>query len=203
MERWGITPYISACYAAPFIMANISSDPANPAAEAWWTHKVGEIKALMPTFGGFVVKADSEGNQGPQAFNQTEADGANLLARALKTVGGIVMWRAFVYGGDTKIGNEDRAREAYDTFLPLDGKFLDNVIVQVKNVRTRRRTTCDLILQPLGSKLVVRCDRRARWISKSENLCRLSSRAGSRRQTSSWRCRRRRSTRGSRSTRCR
>ena len=66
MERWGITPYISACYAAPFIMANISSDPANPAAEAWWTHKVAEIKALMPTFGGFVVKADSEGNQGPQ-----------------------------------------------------------------------------------------------------------------------------------------
>ena len=55
MERWGITPYISACYAAPFIMANISSDPANPAAEAWWTHKVAEIKALMPTFGGFVV----------------------------------------------------------------------------------------------------------------------------------------------------
>ena len=86
-------PYFSACYAAPYLMANISSDPSNPLAEKWWVEKLAEIHTQMPTFGGFVVKADSEGNQGPQAFNKTEADGANLLARALKTVDGIVMWR--------------------------------------------------------------------------------------------------------------
>ena len=80
------------------------------------------------------MKADSEGNQGPQAFNATEADGANLLADALTAQGkgGIVMWRAFVYG-DGDIGKEDRARQAYDTFLPLDGMFRENVIVQIKN----------------------------------------------------------------------
>eukprot|EP01052_Picozoa_sp_SAG31_P015172 SAG31_NODE_967_length_10684_cov_58.582239_10_plen_357_part_00 len=99
LEKWGMVPYISASYAAPFALANISSDPANPEAQTWWAKKVVEIKKLLPTFAGFVVKADSEGNQGPHAFNKTEADGANLLARALKPVGGVVLWRAFVYGG--------------------------------------------------------------------------------------------------------
>jgi alpha-glucuronidase len=99
LEKWGVAPYISASYAAPFTLANISSDPSNPVAESWWNEKVAEIKEQLPTFAGFVVKADSEGNQGPQAFNKTEADGANLLARAMKPVGGVVLWRAFVYGG--------------------------------------------------------------------------------------------------------
>lgn len=167
LQRWGLTPYISACYAAPFIMANVSSDPANPQALAWWKRKVSEIKQLLPTFGGFVVKADSEGNQGPQAFNRTEADGANLhyyflrstlaeiylrracsgqsiesrntaaganlLARALRPEGGIVMWRAFVYGGRIDGRWQERAKQAYLTFKPLDGLFDDNVIVQIKN----------------------------------------------------------------------
>ena len=133
LEKWGVQPYISAAYAAPYILANISSDPANPRAESWWTEKVAEIKQLLPTFAGFVVKADSEGNQGPHAFNRTEADGANLLAHALKPVGGVVLWRAFVYGGQIDGQWQERAKQAYMTFKPLDGKFDDNVIVQVKN----------------------------------------------------------------------
>lgn len=99
---------------------------------AWWAAKTKGIVALMPFFGGFLVKADSEGNQGPLGYNRTEADGANLLARALRPYGGIVMWRAFVYGNG-KTAKEDRARQAYDTFVPLDGGFDDNVVVQIKN----------------------------------------------------------------------
>lgn len=133
LEAWGITPYFAVCYAAPFIMANISSSPANPAAETWWADKAREIRDLLPTFGGFIVNADSEGNQGPQDFNTTEADGANLLARAVKPIGGVVIWRAFVYDGDTEIGHEDRARQAYNVFKPIDGGFDDNVVVQIKN----------------------------------------------------------------------
>ena len=95
--------------------------------------KQGLPNLPMPTFGGFVVKADSEGNQGPQAFNKTEADGANLLARALKPIGGIVMWRAFVYNNMIDGQWQERAKQAYMTFKPLDGRFDDNVIVQVNN----------------------------------------------------------------------
>ena len=133
LERWGLAPYISASYAAPFALANISSNPSNPKAQQWWNAKAAEIKQLLPTFAGFVVKADSEGNQGPHTFNKTEADGANLLARALKPVAGVVLWRAFVYGGQIDGQWQERAKQAYLTFKPLDGKFNDNVIVQIKN----------------------------------------------------------------------
>eukprot|EP00927_Polykrikos_kofoidii_P054465 TRINITY_DN48879_c0_g1_i1.p1 TRINITY_DN48879_c0_g1~~TRINITY_DN48879_c0_g1_i1.p1 ORF type:complete len:910 (+),score=68.65 TRINITY_DN48879_c0_g1_i1:61-2790(+) len=133
LERFAITPYFSVCYAAPHVLSNVTSDPLSQAALRWWQDKIREFKAGMPTLGGFVVKADSEGNQGPQAFNRTEADGANMLARALRPHNSIVLWRAFVYGGDTKIGHEDRARQTYDTFMPLDGEFDDNVVVQIKH----------------------------------------------------------------------
>eukprot|EP00935_MAST-01C_sp_MAST-1C-sp1_P002018 g2018.t1 len=129
MHRYGIRPYFSACYASPFLQRNISCDPLNPAAIQWWKAKTDEIYKLMPNFGGFVVKADSEGNQGPIHFNRTEAQGANLLARALKPHGGLVLWRAFVYG----LSEGDRAKQAWDIFMPLDGKFDENVIVQIKN----------------------------------------------------------------------
>lgn len=128
-----ITPYFSVCYASPYVLSNVSSDPKSAAAADWWAAKVKEIYSVWGGgFGGFLVKADSEGNQGPQAFNATEADGANLLATALAPHGGIVMWRAFVYGGGT-VGKEDRAKQAFDTFKPLDGAFLPNVVVQIKN----------------------------------------------------------------------
>ena len=98
MARYGITPYLSACFGAPQVMANLSCDPQSRVAQKWWKDKADEIWELWPSFGGFLVKADSEGNIGPLTFNRTEADGANLLARAVAPHSGIVMWRAFVYG---------------------------------------------------------------------------------------------------------
>eukprot|EP00746_Dinoflagellata_sp_MGD_P039578 gnl/MRDRNA2_/MRDRNA2_195534_c0_seq1.p1 gnl/MRDRNA2_/MRDRNA2_195534_c0~~gnl/MRDRNA2_/MRDRNA2_195534_c0_seq1.p1 ORF type:complete len:580 (-),score=88.83 gnl/MRDRNA2_/MRDRNA2_195534_c0_seq1:16-1638(-) len=132
MADFAITPYISACWASPTILGNVTSDPKSPLAQKWWEDKVNEIYDLWPNFGGFLVKADSEGNVGPQTYNRTEAEGANLLAAALKPHGGIVVWRAFIYGNG-EIGKEDIAKQAYDTFMPLDGMFDSNVIVQIKN----------------------------------------------------------------------
>jgi len=106
-----------------------TADPLDPAVIAWWKTKADEIYKLIPDFGGFLVKANSEGEPGPQDYHRTHADGANMLAEALRPHGGIVLWRAFVYSSM----NEDRAKQAYDEFQPLDGKFADNVIVQIKN----------------------------------------------------------------------
>ena len=116
---YGIRPYWTLCYAAPTLLANISSNPdpiENPAAGQWWADKFTEIKSLFPTFGGVLVKADCEGNEGPQSYNKTEADGANMLARALKPIDDtVVMLRAFIYGGDTSNAHEEKAKQEYDT----------------------------------------------------------------------------------------
>ena len=101
----------------------------NEKVQQWWKDKAKEIYELIPDFGGFLVKANSEGLPGPQDFGRTHADGANMLADALKPYNGIVMWRAFVY----KSSMDDRAGQAYNEFTPLDGKFRSNVILQVKN----------------------------------------------------------------------
>ena len=97
---------------------------------AWWKAKADEIYGIIPDFGGFLVKANSEGQPGPQDYKRTHADGANMLAEAVAPHGGIVMWRAFVYSNEVPV---DRVKQAYDEFTPLDGKFLPNVLVQVKN----------------------------------------------------------------------
>jgi alpha-glucuronidase len=107
-----------------------TADPLDPAVITWWNDKAAEIYRAIPDFGGFLVKANSEGQPGPQAYHRTHADGANLLAAALAPHGGIVIWRAFVY--DNKVP-DDRHKQAYNEFVPLDGKFLPNVVVQVKN----------------------------------------------------------------------
>ena len=96
-RRYGLTVYFSACFDSPTLLANLSSDPLASEAQAWWRSKASEVYSLLPGFGGWLVKADSEGNGGPIVYNRTEADGANLLARAVAPYGGIVMWRAFVY----------------------------------------------------------------------------------------------------------
>ena len=106
------------------------ADPLDPAVAEWWKRKCGEIYRLIPDFGGFVVKANSENQPGPQDYGRTHADGANVLADALAPHGGIVMWRAFVY--DQAV-DPDRTKRAYIEFTALDGKFRDNVMVQVKN----------------------------------------------------------------------
>ena len=127
---WGIRVYLSARFSAPIDIGGLkTADPLDPAVRAWWAAKANEIYTQIPDFGGFLVKANSEGEPGPQDYHRTHADGANMLAEALRPHGGIVLWRAFVYSSM----NEDRAKQAYDEFQPLDGKFADNVIVQIKN----------------------------------------------------------------------
>lgn len=127
---YGIQVYLSVNFASPAVLDGLAdADPLRKEVCLWWKNKVKEIYTLIPDFGGFLVKANSEGQPGPQDYGRTHADGANMLAEALKPYKGIVMWRAFVY--DPK--EPDRAKQAYDEFMPLDGKFHDNVIVQVKN----------------------------------------------------------------------
>ena len=131
LRPWGIRVYLSARFSAPMEIGGLATaDPLDPAVRAWWRAKASEIYQVIPDFGGFLVKANSEGQPGPQDYGRTHADGANMLAEALAPHGGIVMWRAFVYSPDNP---DDRAKQAYTEFKPLDGRFHDNVLVQVKN----------------------------------------------------------------------
>lgn len=127
---YGIKVYLSVNFASPMVLDSFpTADPLDSSVAQWWKDKAAEIYKLIPDFGGFLVKANSEGQPGPMDFGRTHADGANMLASALKPHGGIVMWRAFVYSPD----DDDRAKQAYREFTPLDGKFADNVIIQIKN----------------------------------------------------------------------
>ncbi|WP_376699703.1 alpha-glucuronidase family glycosyl hydrolase [Sphingomonas endophytica] len=128
---WGIKVYLSARFSAPIELGGLkTADPRDPQVAAWWKAKADEIYRAIPDFGGFLVKANSEGQPGPRDYGASHADGANMLAAAVKPHGGIVMWRAFVYA---ETDPEDRAKQAYTEFKPLDGTFADNVLVQVKN----------------------------------------------------------------------
>ncbi|HKO48426.1 MAG TPA: alpha-glucuronidase family glycosyl hydrolase [Polyangiaceae bacterium] len=128
---YGIKVYLSARFSAPVELGGLTTaDPADPAVQKWWTDKAAEIYAAIPDFGGFLVKANSEGQPGPQTYKRTHAEGANLLAKAVAPHGGIVIWRAFVY---STVPGSDRIKQAYDEFKPLDGSFDANVLVQVKN----------------------------------------------------------------------
>ncbi|MFT3738169.1 MAG: alpha-glucuronidase [Breznakibacter sp.] len=130
LRPYGIKTYLSIKFSSPSMIGGLkNSDPLNPEVIKWWNDKAMEIYKLIPDFGGFLVKANSEGQPGPQDYGRTHADGANMLADALKPYGGIVMWRAFVY----QTSGEDRTKQAYNEFMPFDGQFRDNVIVQVKN----------------------------------------------------------------------
>ena len=130
LRPYGIRVYLSINFASPIKVGGLTTaDPLDKKVVAWWKEKVNEIYKLIPDFGGFLVKANSEGEPGPQDFGRTHADGANMLARVLKPHKGIVMWRAFVYAPQSP----DRANQAYLEFMPLDGQFADNVIIQIKN----------------------------------------------------------------------
>lgn len=135
-NRYGIKLYTSVNFAAPMELAGLDScDPLNPKVAAWWKETTRHIYEVIPDFGGFLVKADSEGRPGPFTYDRTHADGANMLARALAPYGGILIWRCFVYncGQDWRDKKTDRARAAYDNFIGLDGLFDDNVVLQIKN----------------------------------------------------------------------
>ena len=128
---YGIQVYLTARFSAPIEAGKLSTaDPLNESVKMWWAEKAREIYSLIPDFGGFLVKANSEGQPGPQNYGRSHADGANMLADAVAPFGGIVMWRAFVYSNELP---EDRHKQANIEFEPLDGAFRDNVIIQVKN----------------------------------------------------------------------
>ena len=130
-RSYGIQVYLTARFSAPIEIGNLeTADPLDKNVQEWWSNKAAEIYKRIPDFGGFLVKANSEGQPGPQNYGRNHVDGANMMATALKPFGGNVIWRAFVY---SEHDDTDRAKQAYDEFLPYDGSFKDNVIVQVKN----------------------------------------------------------------------
>ncbi len=132
LRPYGIRTYLSVNFATPMALGGLkTADPLDPEVAQWWKDKAKEIYSIIPDFGGFLVKANSEGQPGPGDYNRTHADGANMLADALKPYGGIVMWRCFVYGNKHK--GEDRVKQAVTEFKGEDGLFRDNVILQAKN----------------------------------------------------------------------
>jgi alpha-glucuronidase len=134
--KYGIKTFISINFAAPRVVGNLTTfDPLNATVIEFWKNRTDEIYRIIPNFGGFVVKADAEGEPGPLQYGRSHADGANLFGRLLKPYSGICIWRCFVYNyrQDWRDRKTDRARAAYDTFLQLDGSFADNVVLQIKN----------------------------------------------------------------------
>ena len=132
LRPYGIRVYLSINFASPMALGYTkTADPLDKKVQLWWKKKAKEIYAAIPDFGGFLVKANSEGQPGPGDYHRTHADGANMLADAVKPYGGIVMWRSFVYGANHK--GEDRVKQAVSEFKDMDGKFRDNVILQSKN----------------------------------------------------------------------
>ena len=130
-RAYGLKVYLTARFSAPIEIGGLkTADPLDPQVREWWKKKADTIYQAIPDFGGFLVKANSEGQPGPQNYGRNHADGANMLAEAVAPHNGIVMWRAFVYSNEVP---EDRFKQAYNEFKPLDGKFLPNVLVQVKN----------------------------------------------------------------------
>lgn len=135
-SAYGITLYLSVNFAAPIELGGLdSADPCDPDVQNWWKEKAEELYHRLPEFGGFLVKADSEGRPGPFTYGRTHADGANMLADAVAPYGGRIIWRCFVYDcrQDWRDRKTDRARSGYDNFMPLDGLFRENVILQIKN----------------------------------------------------------------------
>lgn len=132
LRPYGVRVYLSVNFASPMVLGKLkTADPLNPAVRAWWQRKTKEIYKAIPDFGGFLVKANSEGQPGPGDYGRSHAEGANMLADAVAPYGGIIMWRSFVYGANHK--GEDRVKQAVSEFRPCDGKFRENVILQSKN----------------------------------------------------------------------
>ena len=143
LRPYGIKVYLSVNFASPKALGDLdTADPLDKRVQQWWAKKAKEIYRYIPDFGGFLVKANSEGEPGPMDYGRTHVDGANMLATALQPYGGIVMWRAFVYSAKGDVADKtpaqlaherDRANQAYDEFIRFDGQFKDNVIIQIKN----------------------------------------------------------------------
>jgi alpha-glucuronidase len=135
-RAYGIKVFLSVNFAAPLQLAGLATaDPLDPEVKVWWQRKTAEIYREIPDFGGFLVKADSEHRPGPFTYHRTQAEGANMLAEAVRDFGGLVIWRCFVYNcqQDWRDTSTDRAKAAYEYFKPLDGQFAENVVLQIKN----------------------------------------------------------------------
>ena len=170
LREYGIKTYLSIKWTSPISLSGLTSgDPLDPKVRKWWKDKAAEIYAAIPDFGGFLVKANSEGQAGPQDYGRTHADGANMLAEAVAPFGGIVMWRAFVYSPTSP----DRANQAVEEFLPLDGKFADNVIIQIKNGPVDfqpREPFSPLFGQLKDTKMMIECQITQEYLGFSHHL---------------------------------
>jgi alpha-glucuronidase len=175
----GIAVHLSVSFAAPMTLGGLpTADPRDPAVRRWWDSTTAAVYAAIPDFGGYVVKADSEGQPGPFAYGRDHADGANLLARALKPHGGTVFWRAFVYNHrqDWRDRTTDRARAAHEHFAPLDGAFDDNVVLQVKygpmDFQTREPVSPVLAAMP-RTRLAAEFQLTQEYTGQQKHICHL------------------------------
>jgi alpha-glucuronidase len=180
MRPFGVRVHLSVSFAAPIILGGLgTADPLDPEVRQWWAGAVEKVYAAVPDFGGFVVKADSEGQPGPFAYGRSHADGANLLADALAGHGGVVHWRAFVYNHrqDWRDRGTDRARAAYDHFAPLDGQFRDNVILQVKHgpidFQTREPVSPVIAAMP-QTRIAVELQATQEYTGQQQHVCYLA-----------------------------
>ncbi|MEV4116211.1 alpha-glucuronidase [Nonomuraea sp. NPDC049695] len=177
---YGIRVHLSVNFASPIALGGLSTaDPLDADVRRWWAETTEQVYATIPDFGGYVVKADSEGQPGPFAYGRTHADGANMLADALAPFGGVVHWRAFVYNHrqDWRDRSTDRARAAYDHFAPLDGRFLDNAILQVKHGPMDfqpREPVSPVILQMQGTHLAVELQVTQEYTGQQRHVCYLA-----------------------------
>ncbi|GGL00391.1 alpha-glucuronidase [Mangrovihabitans endophyticus] len=181
MRPYGIRVHLSVSFAAPRTVGALhTADPCDPAVRAWWAAAARDVYAAIPDFGGFVVKADSEGQPGPFGYGRDHADGANMLADALAPHGGVVHWRAFVYNHhqDWRDRGTDRAKAAHQHFAPLDGRFRDTVIVQVKHgpvdFQTREPVSPVIAAMP-GTRLAVEVQATQEYTGQQRHVCYLGT----------------------------
>ncbi|WP_330263857.1 alpha-glucuronidase [Streptomyces griseorubiginosus] len=177
LRPYGIRTHLSVTFAAPVVLGGLeTADPLDAEVRAWWADAAARVYSRIPDFGGFVVKADSEGQPGPFAYGRSHADGANMLAAALAPHGGTVHWRAFVYDHhqDWRDRTTDRARAAYDHFVPLDGEFADNAVLQVKHGPMDfqvREPVSPLIGAMPGTRLAVELQVTQEYTGQQRHVC--------------------------------
>ncbi|WP_328751171.1 alpha-glucuronidase [Streptomyces sp. NBC_00285] len=177
LRLYGIRTHLSVTFAAPVVLGGLeTADPLDAEVREWWGGATARVYSEIPDFGGFVVKADSEGQPGPFAYGRTHADGANMLAAALEPHGGTVHWRAFVYDHrqDWRDRSTDRARAAYDHFVPLDGEFADNAVLQVKHGPMDfqvREPVSPLIGAMPGTRLAVELQATQEYTGQQRHVC--------------------------------
>jgi alpha-glucuronidase len=177
LRPWGVRVHLSVNFAAPMVLGALhTADPLDETVRSWWAETTGRVYESIPDFGGYVVKADSEGQPGPFAYGRNHADGANMLADAVAPFGGLVHWRAFVYNHrqDWRDRSTDRARAAYDHFAALDGRFRPNAVVQVKygpiDFQTREPVSPVIAAMP-ATRIAVELQATQEYTGQQQHVC--------------------------------